>query len=291
LTRIASVALEYLVPLAVIAGNGAAFLTDSSGIDIIWFAFDAAAILWLLIVGRRLGLVIGAALAFLQTAFILLSSIVLFLTAGLLLVGLVLSNIVRVVLNILAYPLVLLLRRKDKTGAPTRGIRQQAAVLLIGFVPGLLLGLMPADGQQLPEEPRSSVTVLVDLSATWLTPGSRSDNESILKIVATSIEIMASDLELPIMVRYLPIGDLSVGRPALCEVLFIPKLLRPPEGKIGEVTSLPELKFYLEKSCLQYILSRKQEKFTDITSALDNAVRVTDEQLGNFKRNHCSFRP
>jgi hypothetical protein len=161
-------------------------------------------------------------------------------------------------------------------------VRQQAATILIGLLSGLL-GVTAAEGQQLPQEPQSSVTVLVDLSATWFNPGSRSQNEGALKTVAKSVIYMVSDLEPPIIIRYFPIGDLSLGRQALCDVLFTPKISLSPQKKRAEITTLRDLDSYLETSCLQYILNQKQEGFTDITSALDNAIRATDEQLGSFR--------
>jgi hypothetical protein len=234
-------------------------------------------------VGRRLGLVIAAVLTFFETSFVLLCAVSLFLAAALFLFGTIVAHIVQVGLSILAYPLVLVGRRRGQRSASPIPVRQHAATLLIGFLSSLLAGLGSAVSQQLPEEPRSSVTVLVDLSATWLNPGSRLENEASLKTVAKSVLSMASDLEPPLIIRYLPIGDLSLGRHALCEVLFLPKLLRSPERKKGEVTTLRDLRSYLETSCLEYVLNQKQEMFTDITSALDSAVRITDEQLGSFR--------
>lgn len=134
----------------------------------------------------------------------------------------------------------------------------------------------------LPDEPQSSVTVLVDLSGTWLSPGSLKDDSRVLKTVAVAIAELSTEVDPPIIIRYLPIGDLSLGRDPLCQVEFVPKLLPGIHPK-GEYTSLSSLNSYLGDGCVRYILARKYEVWTDITGALDMAGRAVEDQDGPFK--------
>jgi hypothetical protein len=278
----ASIALAYVAALTIVAGDAVAFLGQPTLINVFCFALDAAVVFLLLIISRSLGLVIAAVLAFLQAVVLLMCAVSMFIAAALLLIGFALAHIVRVALSVLAYPLLLLSRRREQRGISVIPVRSQAAAILVGILSGVL-GLSAADGQQLSEEPQSSITVLVDLSTTWSNPASRLQNEEALKVVAKSVLHMASDLDPPIVIRYFPIGDLSLGRHALCEVLFLPKLSLSPQKKLAEVANPRALQGYLEASCLEKVLAQKQEAFTDITSALDNAARITDEQLGNFR--------
>jgi hypothetical protein len=277
--------LAYAAALAVVTANGLAFLNRGSFIDLMWFAFTCAAVIWLLVVGRRLGLVIAAMWAFFQAGAVAVACAAVYAAAAILLLGKVIADLILAILWMVAFPFVALFRRGASSSNPPFTAAEQVSGLWLLLTAGALATLSAASAaaQQMPQEPRSSVTVLVDLSSTWLHPASRSENERVLKAVGDAIGMLATDLDPPIAVRYLPIGDMSLARAALCEVVFTPKLLQVKEAQRKEVTNLKGLEEYLNKSCPQYILSRKPEKFTDISSAFDSAGRATEEQAGPFR--------
>src|SRR4051794_19796959 len=83
--------------------------------------------------------------------------------------------------------------------------------------------------------PQSFITVLVDLSATWLHAPEAKLNEQLLKQVGSAISTAAGDLEAPIVVRYLSIGDRSLGREPLCEVVLSPQIIvnKKEKGRVN----------------------------------------------------------
>jgi hypothetical protein len=137
--------------------------------------------------------------------------------------------------------------------------------------------------QQLSQEPKSSIYVLVDLSGTWLAPANAGQDRTILRAVSDAIASIAYDVEAPIAVRYLPIGDLSLARDPLCQTDFTPKLLKGANSSENELTNLQDLRQYLGDTCARLILARKPQPFTDITGALDSVSRAISEQSGSFK--------
>jgi hypothetical protein len=283
--KISGLTLSYAIVVCLIVGNAVIFaVNNTTTTKYSVFALTTSAMLWLMVVGPRLGLVVAAVWAFVEALVNVVCSIVLFNAACVLAIVIAISYLLRVVLGFLAFPVSKMIYRRKNRGAAI-STSQRVSALWSGVVSGIFLALlMPAHAQQLlPQEPQSSVTVLVDLSGTWLNPGSLTIDDYVLGIVAKGIEIMAADLNPPIIVRYLPIGDLSFGRPALCQVIFFPRLLRPLKRPSGEVDDLKELWSYLGTSCPQYILTRRRELFTDITSAFNSVAQDTEHQLGAFK--------
>ncbi len=147
----------------------------------------------------------------------------------------------------------------------------------------VLLLCVPAYAQQhIATEPQSNIAVLIDLSSTWHLPASRSENERVLRKVGEAIAATAIDLPLPVRIRYLPIGDLSLGRNALCDVVFAPRILNA-RAVDGEIANLKQLGDYLTKDCPRVVLSRPQEVRTDITGAIDSAARGFVEQVALYR--------
>jgi hypothetical protein len=130
--------------------------------------------------------------------------------------------------------------------------------------------------------PQAYVTVLVDLSATWLSDTEAKLNERLLRQVGSAISSAAGDLEPPIVVRYISIGDRSLGREPLCEVTLSPQIIVNKREK-GKVNTVRELADFLSMDCVRFVLSRPNEKFTDITGAFDSVSRAYEEQGGNYK--------
>lgn len=127
-------------------------------------------------------------------------------------------------------------------------------------------------------EPMSSVHVLVDLSATWLTKEQNGENERVLAVIGDAIVTIAADAQPPIVIRHLAVGDASLARPPLCEAQFLPAMLPRP----GQLSDLRSLERFL-RDCDMHILSRPQEQFTDLTGALDSVSRATHRQTGRLK--------
>jgi hypothetical protein len=137
------------------------------------------------------------------------------------------------------------------------------AVWLIGL-PGLAVA----------QEPKAAIYVLVDLSASWLAPEAKAQNERILQVVGDAIVEYSKQARPPILVRYLGIGDRSLLRAPLCEIVFEPKLIALPfDKKTGVAHSTKYLGQYFD-DCARFVLARPQAKYTDIGDALDSVRRL-----------------
>lgn len=140
----------------------------------------------------------------------------------------------------------------------------------------------PALAQSRNMAPQASITVLVDLSATWLKSADAKLNERLLRQVASAIVSTAADLDPPIVVRYLSIGDGSLGKEPLCEVTMVPQIIVNKKER-GVVNTIRELDSFLSSDCVKFVLSRPSEQFTDITGALDSVSRANEGQTGTYK--------
>lgn len=128
------------------------------------------------------------------------------------------------------------------------------------------------------DEPRSSIAILVDLSQTWHNDRSRSINKSTLQSVMEATINLGERFEAPVHIVVLPIGDSSLLRPPLCRALYAPKLISPPTSANSVFTQSRSLRKYLMTDCIQFILSRPKEKFTDISGAVASAERISTNQ-------------
>src|SRR5258708_2822337 len=134
------------------------------------------------------------------------------------------------------------------------------------------------------EEPHSSITVLVDLSETWLNKQSTRQNEQTLITVAKAIVTTALDWRSRVAVRFVGIGDLSFLRPPLCVAIFEPKLLAPKNDGGGQYFhTTATLRAFLETECNRFILTRQAAPFTDISGAIGTAIRLADDQVSGPK--------
>ncbi|HEX6980228.1 MAG TPA: hypothetical protein VF342_13100 [Alphaproteobacteria bacterium] len=271
----------YAVAVAVIVANAVVLLHEATVVGAMWFALTCAANFWLFVVGGRLGLALAATWAFGQVLGIAAACTALYVAAGTLVAATAVIHVLLTMLRILAYPFKVLFGR-DASVAESRWTPGRAlGVFLMGML-AVLSGSGSARAQPILPEPQSSVTVLVDLSSTWLKPESRRVNERVLTAVGEAMAAIVAEVDPPIVIRYLPIGDLSLAREPMCEVVFTPRLISGPQrGK--EIANIKALREYLNGACLQFILSRKQQSFTDITGALNSVARAIEEQGGPFK--------
>lgn len=153
------------------------------------------------------------------------------------------------------------------------------------FLLFVLAFLAPAQAQNFVQaESRSSVTVLVDMSKSWHNASTdRDENTKVLTSVADAIMSLSEEIDSPIKIRYILIGDLSLGRKTLCDVQYSPKLLNARTLPDGVIQDRMKLKYYLEKTCLHHILALPAEEFTDITGAFSNASNALEAQAGEFR--------
>jgi hypothetical protein len=143
----------------------------------------------------------------------------------------------------------------------------------LAFSLGVALIATSASAQPRPSlPPQGSIFVLVDLSTTWLNASSAKLNERILNQVASAIASTAAQIDPPVTVRYISIGDRSLNNLPLCELTLHPKLVGKPEP--GVVSTIPALNKFLTESCARFVLSRRGEVFTDISGALDTVSRA-----------------
>lgn len=152
---------------------------------------------------------------------------------------------------------------------------------VFALVSALVSTLLPLGAfAQAVDEPRSSVSILVDLSETWHNDQSRGHNKTVLEIVADATIEFGKQARPPVHVRALPIGDVSLLRPPMCEALFDPKLICGT--KPGDKTFCQEkaLRNYLKTDCTRFVLTRPKEKWTDISGAIASAGRLSAQQAG-----------
>jgi hypothetical protein len=105
----------------------------------------------------------------------------------------------------------------------------------------------------------SIVTVIVDLSGSWLTTKDLQRNKQLLTNVGKVLFQLSDRLPHPIVYRYLPIKTLSFHELPLCETKYAPTILAPGRKKLSD---------YLTKQCPQVIVTRGRQKMTDITGAI-----------------------
>jgi hypothetical protein len=153
---------------------------------------------------------------------------------------------------------------------------RQCAALWIVF----LASIVPATGQvKLPIEAKSQITVLVDLSQSWLNPQSNSVNKRTLEAVAESIGTMLPKLKNPVGIRFLEIGDGSLSRPPICQARYSPNIYHL--SRDGEFADIPETIQFLKK-CGDHTLSKKPAGYTDITGALNTVSRVSRNESSQY---------
>lgn len=149
---------------------------------------------------------------------------------------------------------------------------------------GVVLIAAPLPAAEPEDLPQSSITVLVDLSETWHNPASLPQNRRVLSAVGRAIASAAERLDPPIAVRYLAIGDMTFLQEPLCEAVFNPKLIASRAAKNTVFSSRTSFAKYVETDCVEFLLSRSKQPFTDISGALDSVARLTEFQGGPARR-------
>lgn len=261
--------MAYAIAASVIVANAILFLNRGAFFDFMWFSFTCAACFWLFAVGRRLGLILAAIWALAQTLAVTAAYGAVYAAAATLLAFRAGIHLLLTALDVLALPYRLIFRKKasEQLGAI---VTQSAAAFSIM---ALLFGTPAAKAQSAGVDLQSTISVLVDLSSTWHTPSQKKENEKILSLVSATIMSLANEYEPPIAIRYYPIGNRSLSQPALCEVVFVPKLLAGQLSTI-EVNTPQKLREYLFDSCTPHVLAQPQARFTDISGAFDTVGRM-----------------
>ncbi|MEN8130839.1 MAG: hypothetical protein ABFS45_11725 [Pseudomonadota bacterium] len=110
-------------------------------------------------------------------------------------------------------------------------------------------------------DPQSSVTVLVDLSGSWLTNKDRLRNERLLKTIGEALIELTDWLSYPIIYRYLPIGTQSFAAKPLCKVEYNPTILSPGKKRLRQ---------FLVQQCPKVVVTRNRQNLTDISGAISS---------------------
>jgi hypothetical protein len=150
-----------------------------------------------------------------------------------------------------------------------------ASILLLAGFPVSAQSLRPA------MEARSHVTVLVDLSGTWLSKDAKARNKRELEAVATTIVTMAPTLKPPVEIQYIEIGDGSLAREPLCSARYAPSIF-PSMASDSEFADLSKLKEFFGEDCMRLILARRPQPYTDITGALNSLGRISANRNSTF---------
>jgi hypothetical protein len=139
---------------------------------------------------------------------------------------------------------------------------------------GLLLGACEG-GAPDAEQPRSETYVLVDLSETWQNPTDRDRNQRVLAEVGQGIAVVAETVEPPIAVQYRVIGQGSLGREPICDVLYRPSLIAIREERPDYlITKASKLKSYLGVDCPALIVRQPPEKLTEISATIASVATL-----------------
>lgn len=134
---------------------------------------------------------------------------------------------------------------------------------------------------KLPVEAKSQITVLVDLSETWLNPASETSNRHALNAVADTIAGLLPKLKAPVNIRYLEIGANSMSRRPICEARYFPNIFRI-SSTAGEYADIPKTVEFFRSDCSKLIFMRKPAPLTDITGALNTVSRVAENEAPNY---------
>jgi hypothetical protein len=132
----------------------------------------------------------------------------------------------------------------------------------------------------LPREAESHITVLVDLSGTWLNSKSQEINKAELEAVATAVSEVAISVKPPLQVDYLEIGDGSLARRPICSARFSPSVF--PSKNKTEFSDVRKFAEFFSDDCTRLILMRKPAAYTDISGALDTVARQMELQKSGF---------
>jgi hypothetical protein len=124
----------------------------------------------------------------------------------------------------------------------------------------------------------SEISVLIDLSETWLTPASKDRNLRLLQEIGGGTVMAAEKFEPPVAVQYRVIGQGSLGREPLCDAVYRPSLIPTRNGPGYEFTSLKSLKLFLGKSCPELIIRQPAEPMTEISAAIASVTAMPSEK-------------
>ena len=146
--------------------------------------------------------------------------------------------------------------------------------LVVGAL--LFLGLLSPHKVSAYESPNSSIFVLVDLSRSYYDASTRDITEQTLKKVNRGIAALAELYPPPVQFVFLSISTISLAEPPLCEATFKPVIFC---GKSRNICRLRDLRRKFLPTCLRRILAEKPRGATDISGAIDYAVRISRPQL------------
>lgn len=154
-------------------------------------------------------------------------------------------------------------------------MRKSAGIFCFTLMAALITAAPSSADYRVAQEARSTITVLVDLSETWLNPRSDAENRRLLNVISDLIVALAVKVKKPVAIRFLAIGDKSLGRLPLCQATFLPNILAVKGGH-DELVSIDALEDFAAKDCVRAIMMHKPETYTDISGALDSVSRISE---------------
>lgn len=143
---------------------------------------------------------------------------------------------------------------------------------------GLLAAVTFAGCDRKPEAPwgqrdsegrsKAQIYVLVDLSETWLNKPSEGRNLSVLRELGHGLALAGDDLPQPLAIQYRAIGENSLERPPICDVLYRRTLAPVGNRPDYELNTHRKLASYLGEDCPTVVVAGAPEKLTEVSAAV-----------------------
>ena len=150
-------------------------------------------------------------------------------------------------------------------------------------IAALFLFMTPAAVAQMriQREAVSHITVLVDLSGSWLNQREKPLDVHTLRATARTITQLAPELKPPVIIRYLEIGDGSLSQPPLCQARFSPNIFGAATSK-GTFAKIDALSDFLIERCDRFILMHQAQPLTDITGAFNSVSLMNSNDMPGY---------
>ncbi len=146
----------------------------------------------------------------------------------------------------------------------------------------LLLLAPPATAQmRIQHEAVSHITVLVDLSGSWLNQREKPLDQHALRATALTITQLVPELTPPVIIRYLEIGDGSLSQPPLCQARFSPNIFGAASSK-GTFAKIGALSDFLIERCDRFILMHEAQPLTDIVGAFNSVSLMNANDMPGY---------
>jgi|GEM_PF-3747440 len=115
---------------------------------------------------------------------------------------------------------------------------------------------------------KAQIYVLVDLSETWLNKPSERRNLSVLRELGHGLALASDDLPQPLAIQYRAIGENSLERPPICDVLYRRTLAPVGNRPDYELNTHRKLSAYLGEDCPAVVVARPPEQLTEVSAAV-----------------------